>query len=38
VRAACAQLDAEPVEFNGGADHVHLLVAYPPTLTISVPR
>jgi putative transposase len=25
------------VEFNGQADHVHLLVAYPPTLAISVP-
>jgi putative transposase len=28
------------VEFNGEADHVHLLVAYPPTLPTSalVPR
>jgi putative transposase len=24
------------VEFNGEADHVHLLLAYPPTLAISV--
>lgn len=31
----CADLDAELVEFNGEADHVHLLVAYPPTLAIS---
>ncbi len=30
------ELDAELVEFNGEADHVHLLVAYPPTLAISV--
>jgi putative transposase len=29
-------LDVELVEFNGEADHVHLLVAYPPTLAISV--
>lgn len=31
----CADLDAELVEFNGEADHVHLLVAYPPTVAIS---
>jgi hypothetical protein len=36
IRTACADLDAEPVEFNGEADHVHLLVAYPPTLAITV--
>jgi putative transposase len=31
----CADLDAELVQFNGEADHVHLLVAYPPTVAIS---
>jgi putative transposase len=31
----CAELDVELVELNGEADHVHLLVAYPPTLAIS---
>jgi putative transposase len=31
----CAELDAELIEFNGEADHVHLLVAYPPTVAIS---
>ena len=31
----CGELDAEPVESNGEADHVHLLVAYPPTVAIS---
>jgi putative transposase len=36
MRGVCADLDAELVEFNGQADHVHLLVAYPPTLPISV--
>lgn len=36
MRAVCAELDAELVEFNGEPDHVHLLVAYPPTLAISV--
>jgi putative transposase len=36
MRGVCALLDAELVEFNGEADHVHLLVAYPPTLAISV--
>ena len=35
MRAVCAELDAELVEFNGEADHVHLLIAYPPTLAIS---
>ena len=35
MRTLCAELDAELVEFNGEADHVHLLVAYPPTLAIS---
>jgi len=35
MRVVCAELDAELVEFNGEADHVHLLVAYPATLAIS---
>ena len=34
MRAVCAELDAELVEFNGKANHVHVLVAYPPTLAI----
>ncbi len=36
MRTVCAELNADLVEFNGEADHVHLLVAYPPTLAISV--
>ncbi|WP_255774467.1 IS200/IS605 family transposase [Mycobacteroides abscessus] len=36
MRQVCAELDVELVEFNGEADHVHLLVAYPPTLATSV--
>jgi putative transposase len=36
MRAVCTDLDAELVEFNGEADHVHLLVAYPPSLAISM--
>jgi putative transposase len=36
MRTVCADLDAEPVEFNGEADHVHVVIAYPPTLVISV--
>jgi putative transposase len=35
MHAVCAELDVELVEFNGEADHVHLLVAYPPTLAIT---
>jgi putative transposase len=36
MRGVCADFNAELVEFNGEVDHVHLLVAYPPTLAISV--
>jgi len=36
MRAVCAELDVELVEFNGEADHTHLLVTYPPTLAICV--
>ena len=36
MRAICAELEVELIEFNGEADHVHLLVAYPPTLATSV--
>jgi putative transposase len=36
MRTVCADLNAELAKFNGEPDHVHLLVAYPPTLAISV--
>jgi putative transposase len=36
MRGVCSDLDAALVEFNGEADHVHLLVCYPPTVAISV--
>lgn len=35
MRGVCDELGADLVEFNGEADHVHLLVAYPPALAIS---
>lgn len=35
MRTVGAELDAELVECNGQADHMHLLVADPPTLAIS---
>jgi putative transposase len=35
MRGVCAELDTELLEFNGEADHVHLLIAYPPTLSTS---
>ncbi|RAG81769.1 IS200/IS605 family transposase [Streptacidiphilus pinicola] len=35
MRAVCADFDAELVEFNGEADHVHLLVHYAPKITLS---
>lgn len=36
MRGACIELAVELVEFNGEADHLHLLVVYPPTLAVSV--
>jgi putative transposase len=33
----CADFGAELREFNGEEDHVHLLVRYPPTVTLSRP-
>jgi len=33
--AVCADFGAELREFNGEADHVHLLVNYPPTVAVS---
>ena len=35
MREVCTDVGAELVEFNGEADHVHLLVSYPPALAIS---
>lgn len=31
----CEKFDAELIEFNGEKDHVHLLVNYPPKVSIS---
>ncbi|HHQ4869576.1 TPA: IS200/IS605 family transposase, partial [Escherichia coli] len=31
----CADFEAERVEMDGGPDHVHLLINYPPKLAIS---
>jgi putative transposase len=36
MRAVLANLNAELIEFNGETDHLHLLVAHPPTPAISV--
>jgi putative transposase len=35
MREACADSGAELREFNGDADHVHLLVHYPPKVALS---
>ncbi|WP_101829746.1 IS200/IS605 family transposase [Frankia canadensis] len=35
MRAVCADFEAELVEFNGEADHVHLLVNFPPKVAVS---
>lgn len=34
--SACERLECELVEMDGDVDHVHLLVAYPPKLAVSV--
>ena len=35
MRDVCADFGAELRKFNGEAEHVHLLVNFPPTMTIS---
>jgi putative transposase len=35
MAAVCADFGATLVEFNGEHDHVHLLVHYPPQMTLS---
>lgn len=34
--SACEKLECELIEMDGEQDHVHLLIAYPPKLSISV--
>ena len=34
--SACEKLDCRIIEFDGEEDHVHLLIEYPPKLSISV--
>jgi len=34
--SACEKLECDLLEMDGEADHVHLLIAYPPKLAISV--
>lgn len=33
--SVCNDLESELVEFNGDDDHVHLLIRYPPKLSVS---
>ena len=35
LRRMCADFGVELREFNGEADHVHLLIHYPPTIALS---
>ncbi|MGW2788196.1 IS200/IS605 family transposase [Streptomyces populi] len=35
MRAVCEDFEAELVEFNGEANHVHLLVNFPPKVAVS---
>lgn len=34
-RIVCADFETDIVEFNGESDHVHLLVTYPPKISLS---
>ncbi|AKX49180.1 cytosine methyltransferase [Thiopseudomonas alkaliphila] len=34
-RSVCTDFETELVEFNGEADHVHLLVNFPPKVSVS---
>jgi len=34
-RSVCTDFDSELVEFNGEDDHVHLLLNYPPKVSVS---
>lgn len=35
LRSVCEDFEAELVEFNGEGDHVHLIVNYPPKVSLS---
>ncbi len=35
LAAVCADFECELVEYNGKADHVHLLVNFPPKVALS---
>ncbi|MBR7674585.1 IS200/IS605 family transposase [Streptomyces daliensis] len=35
MRKVCDDFEADLTEFNGGEDHVHLLVHYPPKVALS---
>lgn len=35
MRAVCEDFEATLVEFNGEAEHVHLLIEYPPKVAVS---
>lgn len=35
IRKECVNLKSSLIEFNGEADHIHMLVSYPPVVSIS---
>lgn len=35
MREICKDFDAKLIEFNGEGDHIHLLIEYPPKVSIS---
>ena len=35
IESACEKLGCAPIEMDGGRDHIHILIQYPPKLSIS---
>jgi putative transposase len=35
ITRECFRIKAELVEFNGEADHTHMIISYPPSLAVS---
>ncbi|WP_350304669.1 IS200/IS605 family transposase [Photorhabdus viridis] len=35
MRGVCRQFEVELKEFNGGSDHIHMLIHFPPKVAIS---
>ena len=38
IKRECLKLKSELVEFNGESDHVHMIISYLPSISISISR